>query len=359
MKHFDVRRYALSDCTAIALLAGCGGSQPPIGAPVAMPQTSAIANLADRGESWMLPKTKSEDLQRQRSQAVVVSTKAHRQDSIYFASPDKNSVYIYTYPKGTFVGTLTGFISPNGECIDLAGNVFIVAASNQSDTSSTIYEYAHGSSTPSATLSDPDKAYACAVDPSSGSLAVVGDSVAIFQDASGEPTMYYDSAENPFLRCGYDNHSNLYLTADSSQYGQAMDLVRLSSGSSSFERITVNAKLIFSGLIPSPLWDGKKMTVSSAPEYQPITLYRLRIIGNNATVISSAVLSSQRNSYTGQAWIQGKHVIAVGSGHGVGEDAFQWVAQKGGDSKTLVLKIGGKVGNPYISGVTVSVAQKG
>jgi hypothetical protein len=29
-------RYALSACVATAVLAGCGGSQPPIGAPEAM-----------------------------------------------------------------------------------------------------------------------------------------------------------------------------------------------------------------------------------------------------------------------------------------------------------------------------------
>ncbi|MGC1333809.1 MAG: hypothetical protein WA812_00340 [Candidatus Cybelea sp.] len=35
-------RYALSG-VAVAMLAGCGGSQPPIGAPGATPQTSALA----------------------------------------------------------------------------------------------------------------------------------------------------------------------------------------------------------------------------------------------------------------------------------------------------------------------------
>jgi hypothetical protein len=53
MKH--INRYALSSCIAVALLTGCGGSQPPIGAPGAMPQASAIAMHADRGKSWMLP----------------------------------------------------------------------------------------------------------------------------------------------------------------------------------------------------------------------------------------------------------------------------------------------------------------
>jgi hypothetical protein len=40
MKGLDFRRYALSACVSVAMLAGCGGSQPPIGAPGAMPQSS-------------------------------------------------------------------------------------------------------------------------------------------------------------------------------------------------------------------------------------------------------------------------------------------------------------------------------
>ena len=51
---------ALSICAVAALLAGCSGSQPPIGATGAMPQTSAVATHADRGKSWMLPGTSSE-----------------------------------------------------------------------------------------------------------------------------------------------------------------------------------------------------------------------------------------------------------------------------------------------------------
>ena len=32
MKFLNPSRYALSSCAAVALLAGCGGLQPPIGA---------------------------------------------------------------------------------------------------------------------------------------------------------------------------------------------------------------------------------------------------------------------------------------------------------------------------------------
>lgn len=37
MRSLDLGRYALFSCAAVAMLAGCGGSQPPIGAPGAMP----------------------------------------------------------------------------------------------------------------------------------------------------------------------------------------------------------------------------------------------------------------------------------------------------------------------------------
>jgi hypothetical protein len=50
MSTSDFSRYALGSCVAVAMLAGCGGSQPPIGAPGAMPQTAAIASAAVRFE---------------------------------------------------------------------------------------------------------------------------------------------------------------------------------------------------------------------------------------------------------------------------------------------------------------------
>jgi hypothetical protein len=56
MKLSDFGRCALTCCVgAAAMLAGCGGSQPPIGAPGAIPEASAIAPHAVRGKSWMLP----------------------------------------------------------------------------------------------------------------------------------------------------------------------------------------------------------------------------------------------------------------------------------------------------------------
>jgi uncharacterized repeat protein (TIGR03803 family) len=44
MRRSNLRHYAISSCVAAALLVGCGGSQPPIGAPGAMPQGTALAS---------------------------------------------------------------------------------------------------------------------------------------------------------------------------------------------------------------------------------------------------------------------------------------------------------------------------
>ena len=62
MKSLGLSCNALAIGAAAALLAGCGGSQPPIGVSGAMPQSSTLAMHTDGGQSWMLPGAKSQDL---------------------------------------------------------------------------------------------------------------------------------------------------------------------------------------------------------------------------------------------------------------------------------------------------------
>jgi hypothetical protein len=61
MNRLCFSRYAFI-YVAAAMLAGCGGSQPPIGGLGAMPQTSAIATHAERGKSWMPSYAASQNL---------------------------------------------------------------------------------------------------------------------------------------------------------------------------------------------------------------------------------------------------------------------------------------------------------
>ena len=43
MRRWNLRHYAISSYVTAALLAGCGGSQPPIGASGVMPQKRVTA----------------------------------------------------------------------------------------------------------------------------------------------------------------------------------------------------------------------------------------------------------------------------------------------------------------------------
>jgi hypothetical protein len=341
MKRLGLSRYALAIGAASALLAGCGGSQPPIGAPGAMPQSRAAARRDAHAKSWMLPGTADQDL--------------------LYISNQQGEVYVYTYPQGQPVGTLELGADSAGECSDSSGNVFLTTAS---DSGGTVYEYAHGGTSPIASLSDPGLANACSIDPATGDLAVSNyvdhtnpynpyyGSVAIYAGAQGNPTMYYPQQSIQFIFCGYNDKGTLYLTAYT-QSSTLPQLIRLASGSSSFELISVNEKIYDGfGFKPSVQWDGKHITVSSAkdPRSGPVSVYHLRISGSDATVIGTTQLKNRRNHHTGQSWIQGSTIVGID--YKGGSDVSIWSYPKGGKPSHTITKVGGR----GLWGVTVSVA---
>ncbi len=333
MRIWDFSRSVFGICAA-AMLAGCGGSQPPIGAPGAMPQTSAITTHAAQGTSWMLPGASSQDL-------------------LYISSNDRGSVYVYSYPQGSLVGTLTGFISPFGECSDATGDVFIVAYSTPSMKSSIIYEYAHGGTTPIATLSDPNGAFACAVDSTTGNLAASGAGIAIYTHASGKPRLLFPTVA--LWYCGYDDKGNLYVSAVDDRYADQARLLRLAAGDSRLELISLNAKLYTGTQWPSVQWDGKHLAVSSMLYRKPITIYRLRISGRRATVVGNTTLSDRINNYYGLTWIQGGTVIGTDTYKRGYENALFWPYPKGGAPDRAIRKVADL--KQQLWGVVVSLAR--
>jgi hypothetical protein len=328
---------ALSVIFTAALLVGCGGSEPPIGAPGAMPQSRAGATSPAHSGSWMLPE-------------------ASGQDILYISSNDRGNVYAYTYPQGQLVGTLTGFGYPFGECTDAAGDVFIITDSSLTKAyPSTIYEYAHGGTTPIATLSDPNRALGCAVDPTTGNLAASGGGIAIYKHASGKPKLYRFSVG--LWYCGFDDKGNLYTSTINEHYADRARLLRLSAGGSRLEPISMDASVYWQpALGPSVQWRGKYLTVSSIPYRKPMTIYRLRISGSRATVVGSTTLSDETgNVYHGQTWIQGDTVIGVGAWKRSYENALFWPYPRGGEPEQAIKKVGDLKLDLW--GVVVSVAQ--
>jgi hypothetical protein len=242
------------------MLAGCGGSQPPIDAPGAMPQTSAIATHAERGKSWILPEAKSEDL--------------------LYASSGRTIVSVFNYRTGKLVGTLSGFSGADGECVDKTGDVFITNTDE-----SAVLEYSHGSTTPINTLSDPGyEPYGCSVDPTTGNLAVSnfdGGSVAVYSDAQGDPTVY-SIPEVDVQFCGYDNSGNLFI--DGLGHSFAFELFELPRGSGTVLNISLNQNPW-----PGPIeWDGKHLALGyGGSNSNDVVIYQLSVSGSTATVVGS------------------------------------------------------------------------
>ncbi len=166
-------------CCTLSLLAGCGGTQ-------------GIVSSAP---------------------AVSAPQRASSGDLVYVAL--YGYVVVYSYPGGKKVTTITGFHDAIAVCSDPSGNVWVVDARSRHE--STLSEYAHGNSVPIAKLRLRDRnAYACAVDPSSGDLAVgtLSSNVAIFTNGAGSPKLYSTKGILKDIRTlSYDGTGDLYMSA--------------------------------------------------------------------------------------------------------------------------------------------------
>ena len=80
MRTLDIARYALCSYVAAAMLAGCSGSQPPIGRTGSdAAAVSGVAHTRSHSGSWMLPEAKRSSL-------------------LYVSDAQSNEVTVYTFP---------------------------------------------------------------------------------------------------------------------------------------------------------------------------------------------------------------------------------------------------------------------
>jgi hypothetical protein len=277
MKSLGLSRHALVIIAAAEMLAGCGGSQPPIGAPGVIPQSRAVATHANRGGSWMLPDAKSKDL-------------------LYVG--DIYDVTVYSYPQGKLEGRLNGFYEIGGECVDAKGDVFVV-----NTLGGKIVEYAHGGKKPIQTLQATGYEPAdCAIDPTTGNLAVTifggasSGELAIYQDAKGTPTLYTDPDFLNYGYCGYDDNGNLFI--DGGNEDHVVVFAELAKGASSFLNLTLDQSFNDTGAIQ---WDGKYLDVG---DQNTSNIYRFSISGSQGTEVGVTQLGAMRTGYiSSSSWI--------------------------------------------------------
>jgi hypothetical protein len=138
MKRSAFSRYALGSCVAAAMLAGCGGSQPPIGAPGAMPQS------------------------------VTESTQDARSGPLLYVSNDGEDHDVTVYRAGAKdpspIETISsGLQFPGGMCLDGKGTLYVT------DQDGWVAEYPAGKTKPSKIITKGiDTPAFCAIDSKAG-----------------------------------------------------------------------------------------------------------------------------------------------------------------------------------------------
>jgi hypothetical protein len=297
MRTSDFGRYTLSACAAAAMLAGCGGSQPPIGTPGAMPQTSTIATHTDRSGSWMLPAAKAETL-------LYVGNNLG-------GSSDTGNITVYSYPDTKLVGTLAASL-PTGLCVDSRGDVFVANLDGDD-----VVEYAHGGAKPIETLPDNGSPNGCAIDPTSGNLAVTNlcdgprgscfgmGTVMIYQHARGKPKLLQDNYSDYMYYCAYDKAGNLFVNGVLSFYN--IGFAELQKGQGTFKQIALT--LPKNPQLPGALqWsDGN---LAAAPNNANV-VYEYHVRHRQASLVHTTPLRTIRNGNgSKQFFIEGGTIIA-------------------------------------------------
>ena len=325
-------------------LTSCGSVQPP--GPLPQSQTyAAVARMYHA--SWMLPNTSKQDL-------------------LYASGGTRSGpgVEVLSYPEGTVVGQLTFGGNAYGLCSDRSGDVFIPVWSSQTNDNY-IYEYAHGGTAPIATLTDSGVPFGCAVDPTTGNLAVANalslgtgfppGNVAIYTGAKGSPTYYSDPHVTLYGFCAYDDAGDLFVT--SQRPGDPIG--ELPNGSGSFEDISTNL-----GTNPGSVqWNDGNLVVGAYDGYEGTqNVYRVKISGTSGTVVGTTALRDWSRKYYRQYLIFAQFLIAGGSiigptflgGQGL-RPSF-WRYPKGGKQVKVFRPPGFRMTDAGGAGVALSVA---
>ncbi len=271
------------------MLAGCGSSLQAAAPPATAAKISA---------SWMAPAAKNTDL-------------------LYISDVGTDQVYVFSYPQGSLVGTLSGFNTPVRECSDTAGNVFVTNTNAEN-----ILEYAHGGSSPIATYHDKDFLPTdCSVDPASGSLAVANygpkgtnrGNLAIFSAGKTTPKFYEDPSVRAYLFCGYDASGNLFVSGLNDTYGFV--LIELRKGAKKFEHIKLDQGFSSWGGVK---WDGKYVAMSDGAS----TIYDFAVAGTKAKLVRTIRLKRAVNVVG--FWIDASTLIGPDGPDGGHNDAGFW-----------------------------------
>lgn len=260
-------RFVLS-CVAPAMLAACGGSQAPMSWPGPMLRAVASAVYADTGMSWM----------------AVDSKRIKR---LLYVSAQEGNVYVYNFDTGTEVGNLTDIPgNPKGQCVDKRGNIWITAAYGYNGS---VTEYPHGATHALQSLSTQGSPIGCAIDPTTGNLAVVtsttedySGSILIFDTKSGNHATYSNGDCLDMGTPGYDDEGNLYVEGRSSSWRGICELPERA------HKLVTRSTNVNGVAQQGVMWDGKYLTLTVVPPYRAhlTAIYRVMSKGASGKLVA-------------------------------------------------------------------------
>jgi hypothetical protein len=261
-------RRAFAICATLAIQTGCGAPLAP-----------APRDFAMQATSWVNPEARAQNL-------------------LYVSDIGTNAVDILSYPAGKRVGSLYGFGSVAGLCADKSGDVFVV------DEAGPVQVFAHGGMSPIRKLTTTGAPYGCAIDPTTGNLALTNLSsysngaIAVYPKAKGKPKEYNNkNVIDATFFCGYDGSGNLFASGWNRSADPILVTLPKKSGSLGY------FKLYESNPNPSGVqWDGKYVALGARGKG---VIYR--VDGSNGA--TKGTITLKKGTDVEQFWIQGTTLI--------------------------------------------------
>jgi hypothetical protein len=263
---------------AIAALAGCGNGASGITPGRVITETPAHLR------SWMSPS-------------------AAKTPNLLYVANGNGTITVYDYKNGsnlTLVGTLIGFSQPGGMCADKSGNVYITDYAVRQ-----IVIYAHGASTPTTVIQQKvGFPYACAIDPTTGNLAVTDEHPNAHYESHATVDIYAPGEDkgqggiygghNTFSQAyfdAYDGAGNLFVDGTPCQrsycyYGGGPPaLFEMPKGSTKFVELTIKGAKLKN---PTGLdWVSPSLLLTEALAKKTPVGYKILISGSDATVVAA------------------------------------------------------------------------